>query len=117
MPKEDATPIAEMKNWADRVSSEINSGVHWEGDWGSLYKPGEPQGYTNRIKDLESKLEKMAGVQNESTYRSQFKPAKPFTEIIVPVAGARSAELSTMDADEIIGSSGTTNPKIPRNAR
>lgn len=32
----------------------------------------------------------------------------------VPVAGARSASLSTMDPDEILGSSGTTNSKMTK---
>mmetsp|Transcript_1780 Transcript_1780/g.3745 ORF Transcript_1780/g.3745 Transcript_1780/m.3745 type:complete len:116 (+) Transcript_1780:221-568(+) len=114
MPKEDATPNAVMENWKDRVNSEVASQVTWEQDWGGLYKPKEPQGYKDRIASLESKLKKMPGTRTTSVSRMDFAEAEAFQEIAVPVAGARSKELNTMEKGEILGSSGTTMAKMPK---
>ena len=100
-----------VASWADRVNSEVKSAVLWEGDWGNLFKPGEPQGYGRRIKDLEAKLAKMPGSALMSTSRLQFQNTTPVREIRVPTAGAPTPAYSTTDPFEVLGSSGTNNSK------
>jgi hypothetical protein len=64
----ESNPEAEAKNWEDRVRTEQEAPHRWAETWGELFDNGVPHTYDERIKHLESKLEKMPKKQDIPKY-------------------------------------------------
>ena len=54
--KKEVNPLAEVKNWEQRIQQEQEAPHKWNEAWGELFKNDLPHEYPSRVKYLEEKL-------------------------------------------------------------
>eukprot|EP01038_Epipyxis_sp_PR26KG_P010673 gene10673-14333_t len=52
-------PLAEAKNWEQRLQTEAEAPHKWNESWGEMFDNGVPHEYADRIKHFEEKLKKL----------------------------------------------------------
>lgn len=70
-------PLAEAKNWEDRLRTEQEAIHKWNEAWGGLFKDNVPHEYDDRLNYLKSKLQEMPKVQALPKY-GVAQPIKEF---------------------------------------
>jgi hypothetical protein len=66
--KKEVNPLAQAKNWEDRLRSEAEAPHIWNESWGELFTDGIPHEYAKRVEYLEKKLETMPKIQPTPKY-------------------------------------------------
>lgn len=61
--KKQTNPLAEAKNWDDRLKKEADAPHRWNETWGELFDNGVPNEYDARKKYFEKKLEEIPAVK------------------------------------------------------
>lgn len=70
-------PLAEAKNWEQRLIIEQEAPHKWNEAWGSLFDNGLPHEYSARIKTLQEQLKDIPNVK----VLPKYGVGKPFKEL------------------------------------
>ncbi len=66
--KKQSNPLADAKNWEQRLITEQEAPHKWNEAWGGLFDNGVPHDYTKRIQHLEEKLKTIPPLQSLPKY-------------------------------------------------
>ena len=72
-----SNPLADAKNWEQRLITEQEAPHRWTESWGELFDSGVPHDYDKRIKYLEDKIKTIPAVKPLPKYGV----GQPFKEI------------------------------------
>jgi len=61
--KKQGNPLADAKNWEDRLKTEADAPHKWAETWGSLFDNGVPNDYESRKQFYLNKLEEVPAVK------------------------------------------------------
>ncbi len=70
-------PLADLKNWEQRLITEQEAPHKWAEAWGELFDNGVPHAYDSRIKHLEEQVKKIPAIKALPKYGV----GQPFKEI------------------------------------
>ncbi len=66
--KKEVNPLAEARNWEDRLRTEQEAPHRWNESWGELFDNGVPHEYTKRLEYLEKQLKTMPAIKPVPKY-------------------------------------------------